>query len=401
MQVMEELDSKIDELIELWPRLRKGDVKLLEKKSLCNLIKTQEDYQKVRNEAEIAIEDNKSVNKLPNLCSIAVRVLKHGAYSGKSTKPVESEVNINFTKKTEQPSTNSKLESMFANIWDVWPKNPDFVERRQNAFNAFVQVSGVMTPEDLQSACCAYANNFNDGSGVYAKTLKNFLTDKDLVSYWLDISKRKDDLVYDKECFNAAYAWYPGFSGKDNPKTKDASWVIYWRNVPKDNRIEFLAAVMAYRAVKNRCNEDESIYTKSFQNFVLEWEDAVKYNIYTKRDLMEAKGDLSGYFFVKTLLECGLDVDNIWGGEYMSFFSDSALKHLYMQGSSFKDALLKMLQEAPSVVEFKLSAKNGLLMMKDPELAKRQMVGFDAAILAEKVYDIFIKTKLTEMPKGG
>lgn len=389
---MVELELKIESLIDRWPKKRSALTKAYEKEELLELIKTEEDFQNVFNSFEVKLEDTKAV-KLPGLVVFIRGLLSKN--ENQTSLPEEKETKSVVLTKVFNP--NKEIEKAFNEIWDQWPKNPDFVERRQNALNAFIQAANTIGLEQLKTSCQTYVMNFNDASGVYAKTLKNFVSDKELVEYYLELTKHTENREYEKACFETAYAWYPEFTGKNSPKTKDASWVVYWRNIADTERIDFLAHVRAYR-LKRKYVDEEHNYTKSFQNFVNEWRHAAEYDILTKREIMEGKDSVGGWFLVKLLLENGLDVENIWGGHYMSFFTESAMKCLYMQGYSFKDALFYMLSKAPEEVKERWDAKDPLYKMRDRELAKQQMIGFDPKALTEKVYNEFIKIKLFEMP---
>jgi hypothetical protein len=313
-----------------------------------------------------------------------------------------------------QTEDNSKeLEKIFFQVWGSWPRNPDYVERRQPALAAFLSTAKVFPLETLQKACKSYSDSFGEGSNTstYAKTLKNFLLDKELVEHWIELSSKKNTNQEDKACFEVAYAWFPRFTNKESSKTKDSSWVHYWRKVLPEERLEFLVACRCYRQKRRSAWREEgkevtmdeiAKYTRSFSTFVGEWKEAIKGDIFGMADLVEAKHDMVGDFLVKCLKEAGLDVVNIWGmNETGSFFTYMAMKHLYNKGMGIKEAVSYMLRQAPKVVEDKLKTTDYLHKIADVELAKRQMAGYDADALAALVYQKVLDAKLLEMPHAA
>jgi hypothetical protein len=410
MQMEFDADSKIEELVDLWPKKREMSIKAVERKALAFFIKTEEDFQVVKNSIEIRVEDQGS-NKFPELVAF-VRPL-FCKQPSVSTKEISNQTDDVHLAKDSLPASQADLskhaERLFLTIWDVWPRNPEFIERRQFALDAFVSAAKVFPLASLETACRAYADSFNEGSNsaVYTKTLKNFVSDKELVEHWLAMSSNKSSNKESKAIFENAYAWYPDFTNKKATKVKDASWVMYWRHVKSGEQLDFNAACRCYRqrrrsAFRAECGEMSletiATYTKSFGTFVTEWKTAVETGVYSKNELVDAKFDMVGDFSVRELKENGLDVVNIWGWTDGPFFSNMALKYMFSKDLAIKDALIAVLKQAPAVVEEKLKSTDYMLKIKDPELAKSQMEGYNAEELAAKVYQRLLEVKLTELP---
>jgi hypothetical protein len=402
-----DLDSKIEELIELWPKKRDREFKAGEQKILEGFIKTEEDFQFAKNSIEVKIEDGNN-NKLPNLVGFIAPLFN------KKEQPKET-LSVQEYQQPLEPVFNKTqdnkkdAEKLFLTIWDIWPRNPEFVERRQPALDAFVSAARVFPLTDLETSCRAYADSFNDGSsnGVYSKSLKNFVSDKEMVEYYIEIFNNKSRNKDNKTVFESTYAWYPDFTNKKTPKVKEASWVQYWRFIKKEDQLDFMAACRCYKQKRKSTWRSENgemsreaiaTYTKGFNAFVTEWKDAVKTGIYSNRELLEAKHDMLGDFLVQELTDNGLDVVNIWGWDDGPFFSNMALKYMFSLELSIKEAILELLKKAPEVVEQKLKATDFILKIKDADLAKKQMEGYDAVVLTEKVYQRILAVKLLEMP---
>jgi len=243
---MMDLAVDIEELVDAYPKKRDKTFKAVEVLALKDLIKSEEDLQLVKNAIEIKLEDC-ATSRLPKLALLVMDCLKTPVVH--KPKPTVTE-NAEPATSLYQTEDNSKeLEKVFFQVWGSWPRNPDYVERRQPALAAFLSSAKVFPLEALQKACKSYSDSFGDGSNTttYAKTLKNFLLDKELVEHWIELSSKKNTNQEDKAFFEIAYAWFPRFTNKESTKTKDASWVHYWRKVLPEERLEFLAACRCYR----------------------------------------------------------------------------------------------------------------------------------------------------------
>ena len=407
---MMDLAVDIEELVDAYPKKRDKAFKASEVLALKDLIKSEEDLQLVKNAIEIKMEDC-ATSRLPRLAVLVMDCLKTPAVH--KAKPTVTE-NAEPATSLYQTEDNSKeLEKAFFQIWGSWPRNPDYVERRQPALAAFLSSAKVFPRESLQSACKSYSDSFGDGPNTttYAKTLKNFLLDKELVEHWIELSSKKDDRQEDKAFFEVAYAWFPRFTNKESSKTKEASWVHYWRKVLPEERLEFLAACRCYRQKRRSAWREEgkevtmddiAKYTRSFVSFVSEWKEAIKGDIFGVADIVEAKHDMVGNFLIKCLKESGLDVVNIWGSnEPGPFFTHMAMRYCYNKGMTIKEALVYMLRQAPKVVEDSLKATDRISKMANEELAKQQMSGYDADALAALVYQKILDAKLLEKPRAA
>jgi hypothetical protein len=139
-----DLDSKIEELIELWPKKRDREFKAGEQKILEGFIKTEEDFQFAKNSIEVKIEDGNN-NKLPNLVGFIAPLFN------KKEQPKET-LSVQEYQQPLEPVFNKTqdnkkdAEKLFLTIWDIWPRNPEFVERRQPALDAFVSAAREISP---------------------------------------------------------------------------------------------------------------------------------------------------------------------------------------------------------------------------------------------------------------
>jgi hypothetical protein len=404
-----DLESKVEELIELWPKKRDKATKDIERKYLLSVINTEEIFLKIKNIIEIKIEDI----PVPKLTSLYATVKYQLGLNQESGSLKENKTQPAVKTEYVKPviiNPNKETEKVFNFIWEIWPRNPDFVERRQPALEAFSSASKVFALPDLQTACSAYADSFNEASAnyVYSKTLKNFVSDGEMVEHWLETASIKTNNKVGKEVFEAAYAWYPDFTNKKADKTKEAAWVHYWRNVSPEDRLDFNAACRCYRQKRRSAwwaaggveisTEEISMYTRGFATFVQVWKEAAKTDIYTINELVEAKHGMVSLFLIEELKRQNLDVINIFGWNDGPFFANMVLKYYFSKGLSIKDGILAGLRQVPKVVDEKLNSKEYIMKIKDRELAKSQLIGYDAEKMAASVYQKLLDVKLTEMP---
>jgi len=331
MDKMDSLEQKVANLVDMWPKDRKNTAKEIEIKLLLQNIKDESQFQELLNAVEIKIEDT-PVKKLPALAMFAMGVLNK---NNKSVTPAPVITN-KPVKVNKAEDANKKIEKSFNYIWDIWPKNPDYVEKRQRALEAFSSQVRALPLEEVQSACVAYAESFNEGPSIYAKTMKNFLSDRELLGHWMEVSKNKANNKVDRDHFEAAYSRYPDFNNKTADKTIDSGWVVYWRKIQLSERLEFMAACMAYGDARRQLFRNDNFdyskeeivyYTKSFASFCSEWTKYEDNGLFDKFQLAQAKLDLTGNFIVQCLKENGVDVLNLWGKtDSGPFFSHMGLK---------------------------------------------------------------------------
>src|ERR1039457_111589 len=269
---LEELYEWIDSE---WPAKRHIAVKEKEKEELASIVHTEEDVVKLKNKIEITVFDNRSTpRKLPNLITVISSI-------GVSTpKPVI--VNqVPQEEIEEQEEKVDEAEEAFKEIFYAWPKN----EKPQNekyARIAFLQALKSHPLNDLKKACSRYIQEMNEPAkaSLHVLGIKRFVTDDDILDNWLQRASYVSN--YDPAYFNAAYAWYPEFNGKEDLTAREDSLSFYKRFIKEVEAVEFLCAVKAYAfECRDKIREeqrkedytpgDDNKFTKKFVNFIRTW----------------------------------------------------------------------------------------------------------------------------------
>lgn len=395
---MFDAEEQWNELVSCWPKKQGELYWARDRVAFDKKVKSEEDYEKLKNQVECIMEDT-PVTKLPNLCDIINSLFKVNKKPVEiDNKPVALDQEELY-KKTNDP----EISKVFTKIWEVWPRSPDFVERRSNALDAFLAAARVLPLPDIETACITYANAFSDGSSsmVYPRSLKRFVSDRSYMQEWIDKNNNSKLYETEKKQFEVAYSWYPVFASKQLNKTKDASWVTYWRIVANEEKLDFLAAVKLYRSQRksdmiagDQSEEESATFTKSFVNFVSEWR-----QMFNNNRLTEAKGDIFAPHVTAFCKEMGLDVDNIWGEDEISSFFVRVLTYLSGTTGNIKNAIKEGLVRTVNLVKEVQENPKKYNNIKNLEKAIKETKGLDINRLTEDLYKRVCELKLLEMPR--
>lgn len=396
-----DVESLILEIVNLWPKKRSQEDKASEIAMLSSMFKSNEEWQQIKDAVEMKIEDLLPGSKIPSLVPFVLGVSPPSGSRLPKVSAVVSNTGSGGGLYGDDIDQTEALK-LFEKISNIWPQNPGYTEPTESAQVAFLAAARVIPLETLEKACQAYSDSFQRGmsSQVYAKTIRKFVSDKKLVEHWYEFSKSRSNYSLEEiNQFNAAYAWYPDFTNKKLKKTQEAGWVMYWRNVPIDERLDFLAIVQAYarkRRAECRSQElsaEEAIqFTKSFNSFTTEWGEALE-----GVALREAKADFCCRLLVSLFVKHGLNVINIWGesGDCQPMFR--GVLTFYFQSESIKKAILTATKRTLEIPD---ETKKYGLSIKDRKTAEEQVaeVAKNPEAFAERVYQELVALKLTEMP---
>ena len=259
-------EEKYEQLDQLWPNKRTLDIKAQEMQAVQKYLQDDTVWQEFVSSLEVLISDTKR-SKLPDL-----RVL--------IAKTAEAPVVINtipVTVATQEPQ-NQEAEKVFEEIWQVWPQNIEYPERKERALQALISKVGTKTLENIKTASLAYARECNDPNNaiVYTKGLRNFLNDDEMFEDWVYRgSETKGEPDYGP-AFEVVWKMYPKFKGKDTVKAKKEAAILYRRFINDSNRIEFYCAVLDYFHERRGAAFNDSAgvveYTKNMANFYKDWQ---------------------------------------------------------------------------------------------------------------------------------
>lgn len=389
--------EKWDELVELWPK-KQGDLYWArDKAAFSKKVKSDEDFEKLKNHIECLLEDS-PINKIGSLSDIINDLFKSNKKSAETQPQVASKPVLDHNE-LYQKTNDPELSRVFIKIWEVWPRMPDFLERRSFALEAFLSAARVLPLSDIETACLAYANAFGDGSMTYPKSLKRFLGDKEGLDEWLQRANNKKGNEVIKKQFEAAYANYPQFTGKGVDKTREASWVAYWRAIKSDEKLDFLAMVKLYRRQRkgemidrDQSEEECVMYTKSFVAFVGEWR-----QLFTGNKVAEAKADIFAEHAIAYAKELGLDLNNIWGFDFPPFFV-RVLTYLCGTAGNIKEALREGIQRTVNLVTEAKNDPKKYHNILDMDKAIKEIENLDVDGFSTLVYNKILETKLYEIP---
>jgi hypothetical protein len=401
------IETQIEELIGLWPKTRRYGQKQAEKQLLLQLKISNHNMQLLRNAIEVCVNDT-ALNKLPDLSKFILHVLGRvtPSMSNTTAEPVEY-VKPEQTTPVAQP--HDGIEKSFNNIWDQWPKNPNSVETRRIALQAFSQAVGAMTLPVVENACSAYLSAFGEGGMKYSKNLKTFLADFEEVDAWAQNYNNRIQNEKIRKYFDAAYEWYPPFHGKDKEKTRADSWVTYWRYIKPDVRLEFMLFVRAYASRGPKMGYDEDSgemtnFTMSFANFVKEFKeyfvrkfqdkkwDSKDDELVPRKVLYETKYELIKPIFRRIVTPEILDYENIYPGMEASFmvgvpyFLSGPLRAAIIYNTHAYDACKWAFSKVVEGVQ-DYPGKNYKIVIRDVELAKKQVAVLDVPKLCQQIYD--------------
>lgn len=394
-----EYDKLYDEIDNLWPKPRAHLWRTEEKKAFEKFVKDEDDFNRLKNAVEILLEDKP--NKLPKLCLFIEKVFASNKPSAITSEPQPV---AEYKSSVQLPVQGSReAENSFSTIYECWPTVLDRVESRSRALAAFLAACRTETPENIQKACQAYSDSFNAMEGmIYPTLLRNFLAEPETIEEWLAKFNNKtgfNDFV--KQQFEAAYAWYPEFASKATEKTKKASLVIWYRCIPKDERLDFMLSCKYYAEQRknmaadfDQSMDEEVTFTKSFNTFVGDWKSLVDKHqaAFVKRDFISKD--------VKLLaLENDVDLTNLYGGGmWEDFFSEKAFPCFLMRCPTIKDAIKAMLEKTHEYVADMVAGKNKSIL--DKELAIRQTGAMDVEKVTEAIFSKIVETKSIILPRS-
>ena len=390
-------DKWYDAIDSLWPKPRAYALRMEEKKIFEKYVKDEDDFTCLKNAIEILLEDKPS--KLPKLYMFIEKVLSFNKPSDTTSEP---QTTVEYKPPVSSPVKSQKeTENIFSTIFECWPNTLGATEPRSKALAAFSSACRCETPENIQKACQAYSDAFNAGGMIYPLLLRNFLAEPDMISEWLAKFNNKtgfSDFVMKQ--FEAAYAWYPEFSSKSTEKTKKASLVIWYRGVPKDERLDFMLSCKFYAEQRrnmaadfDQTMDEEVTFTKSFNTFVGEWKSLVDKHqaAFVKRDFISKD--------VKLLaLENDVDLTNLCGNNLNGdFFSERAFPYLLLKCPTIKDAIRAMLEKTKEYVADMVAGNNPNIV--DKELAIRQTGAMDVEKVTEAIFSKIVETKSIVPPR--
>lgn len=388
-------DSAWEAILAVWPKKQSDLDYGRDKVTFIKCVKTQEDFEKLQNHLSVLTEDVPSF-KLPFLSDVIIKLFRTPKKHVPIPVPLPSVVD---KEALYQSNDDPQVVEAFSQIWTTWPRSPNIIERRKNALAAFLAKVKVLPLADLETACQAYANAFGDGGYmVFPKTLKNFLNDDEMVEEWLERATAAEKCQEEKKHFEVAYAWFPPFQGKELDRVKEASWVVYWRLIKYEQKLDFLSLVQLYRRQRKRETADMSseagvMYTKSFATFVSEWQ-----STFTREtEVAEAKAGIFAQHAIAYAKDMGLDLNNIWGCCPIPFFVN-VLTYYCGTCANIREAIKQGLTKTVnSVQEIKKDPKK-FSNIKDLQKAVRETEGIDVDSFANALYDKIFSVKAYEMP---
>jgi hypothetical protein len=272
---MNNYEQWFDELDAIWPIKRFGSTKQVERSRLEELVKTEQDFSKLKNKIEIEVAD-KQPKKLPQLVSLIEETFKV------TPAPIVS-VQVVLPVIQSVPEPVSEVDKAFDDVFLAWPEN-DIKQNKIYAKQAFSDACRKHGVDSVKAACDAYIQEQLDCSKASVNTLgiRRFVSIDDILERWISKAKEPPKAPTDTSWFDAAWSWYPEFQGRD--KVREDSLSFYSRFVPPDDAIDFWCAIRAYsfsrkEDVRNAVEagtfvpENEVKFTKSFINFVRCWKE--------------------------------------------------------------------------------------------------------------------------------
>lgn len=396
-----DIEQAFEEIKELWPK--KKLTPKVDKNVFDKHIRSEEDVITLKNAIEVFLENDPS--RVPLLYEFISKTFRSQEMA--LTTPIKNgEVTPDggitnkgiYISKSKQEG-NIFLEKKFDEIYETWPTTFDSVENRTKALAAFLSACKGETPENVLSACKTYSGAFNDATEglVYPMLMRNFLADKETLSEW--ISKANGKGAFDeftKKQFDAAYAWYPDFSSKETDRTKKASMVVWYRSVPKDERLDFLICCKTYyyeriKIIAESDSTNGNIFTKNFITFLGEWRQTLD-----KNDKAMNKRDMIGRIVCEVGLENDFDFRNIYGNYLEDFFLEKALPYFLYKLPTIRHAIRASIEKAIGNVG---EAKKGMLNYNiDLPLAEKQIASVNIDKLTDTIMNKLIEVKSIDMP---
>jgi hypothetical protein len=391
-----DIEQAFEDISDLWPKKKDKTLVEHDREVFNRVVLDDNDVTRLRNAVEAFLEDNP--RKVPPLYQFIEKVFK----SQSKTPPTPSDGEVaegNITNLYQkQDIGNQGLEKRFDELYETWPRSMNNAESRTKALAAFLSACRGETPENILSACKTYSGTFYDASEglVYPMLMRNFLGDKETLTEW--ISKANGKGAFDeftRKQFDAAYAWYPEFNSKSTDKTKRASMVVWYRVIPKDERLDFLISCKTYyyERIKNIAESDShtNAFTKSFNTFMGEWR-----QVLDKNDNAMNKRDVIGRMVCDVALDNNFDLRNIYCDDPEDFFLEKALPYFLYKLPTIRYAIRASFEKAIGNVD---DARNGSLnYVKDMTLAEKQVAALDIDKLTDTIMNKLAEVKSIEMP---
>ena len=276
-----------EEIDALWPVKRTLAEKTLEKNTLLECVKTEEQGVALKNKIEIVVFDQ-DPRKLKSLVSVISSSVKKVAQPVFVSKPVDDE---------PEEEVKDAVTITFEELFDAWPEN-DIKQNEKYARIAFIAACKNRPLEEIKTACLKYIQDMNEPAKASAHILgmKRFVSEDDILDTWLQKASSVTS-NYDASYFDAAYVRYPEFAGKADLSNKNDSLSFYKRFIKEEDAVDFYCAVLAYAEERRdeireqRFKEDyepdsDVKYTKKFINFIRVWKQQ-KRRWYHLANLME------------------------------------------------------------------------------------------------------------------
>jgi hypothetical protein len=207
-----------------------------------------------------------------------------------------------------------RAQEVFQEIRAAWPVNKDHGEPFEVSQRAFEAACKERDVDELREACLGYCEAWHSGEITYRTPfwLKSFLSKNGLVDEYLGKQKNKPDPEVQKT-FEAMWAWYPIFNGKDKESTKEDSFGYWSRMVKPEDYFDFMVAIRAYRmerrdAVDEANDEDVTQFTKGFIRFCKEWVGQEKYKAISTANTLCKE-------ILWACREYRLDLEELWKNE--------------------------------------------------------------------------------------
>ena len=391
-----DIEQAFEDISDLWPKKKDKTLVEHDREVFNRVVLDDNDITRLRNAVEAFLEDNP--RKVPPLYQFIEKVFK----SQPKTPPIPSDGEVaegNITNLYQkQDISNRELEKKFDELYKTWPRTMDNAESRTKALAAFLSACRGETPDNVLSACKTYSSAFYDASEglVYPMLMRNFLSDKETLTEW--ISKVNGKGAFDEftgKQFEAAYAWYPEFSSKNTDRTKRASMVVWYRVIPKDERLDFLIHCKTYYYERIKIIAESDIpthaFTKNFNTFMCEWR-----QVLDKNDSAMNKRDMIGKIVCQVALDNDFDFRNIYCDDPEDFFLDKALPYFLYKLPTIRHAIRASFEKAISTVD---DARNGRLnYVTDMDKAEKQIAALDIDKLTDIIMNELIRVKSVDMP---
>lgn len=327
------------------------------------LVKNEQDWVKVKDQAERVKVDGRNIRDVKAFIKSLIFDLRTSALNeNEDTEPVEEtpiapiapvprfapgsddEIRAELDGNTLYPISvpNQQVKEALLRIWDTWPKNLEYPERKGDAYTAMKAAAKIIPLDDIEAVCAFYTDTFNDPSSglVSPYHLKTFVSREELFSEW-KLRARTMPKSEDLDIFNATWAWYPEFQNREVSKTVKDSQSFWFRHVLPEDRWRFLSAVKQLRDSKRDLyfidREDKATiekYTPSMVSFIGAWRET-KYFRMMARDMSSGSYPVlrDGNFFDTP------DLYHLSVGLEQSYYGKLMIRHAGCPRATFVDVL--------------------------------------------------------------